>query len=80
MKKARSGPKITQQLLAAQLSKPQSFVAKYERGERNLDVVEFIRIAYLLGRDPRDIVSDIVKAAPTLRAVRIRRRPKVKMQ
>ena len=30
--------------LAARLSKPQSFIAKYEAGERRIDVVEFIAI------------------------------------
>ncbi|MCK1362205.1 helix-turn-helix transcriptional regulator [Bradyrhizobium sp. 199] len=43
---------IRQQALAKKLRKPQSFVAKYEGGERRLDVVEFIAIAEALGADP----------------------------
>ncbi|MCP3391761.1 helix-turn-helix transcriptional regulator [Bradyrhizobium sp. CCGB12] len=43
---------IRQQALAKKLRKPQSFVAKYEGGERRLDVVEFITIAEALGTDP----------------------------
>lgn len=43
---------IRQQGLAKKLGKPQSFVAKYEGGERRLDVVEFITIAEALGADP----------------------------
>lgn len=42
---------IRQQALAKKLGKPQSFVAKYEGGERRLDVVEFTAIAEALGVD-----------------------------
>jgi len=42
---ARKSAGLTQQAVADVLGKPQSFVAKYENGERRLDVVEFIRIA-----------------------------------
>ena len=48
----RKAAKLTQQDLAAKLKKPQSFVSKYERGERRLDVVEFGEVARALGRDP----------------------------
>ncbi len=34
------------------LRKPQSFIAKYEAGERRLDVLEFIAVAGALGADP----------------------------
>jgi transcriptional regulator with XRE-family HTH domain len=40
---------IRQQALAEKLGRPQSFVAKYEGGERRIDVVEFIAIARALG-------------------------------
>ena len=43
---------IRQQSLARKLGKPQSFVAKYEGGERRLDVVEFVIIARALDADP----------------------------
>ncbi|PDT83339.1 transcriptional regulator [Bradyrhizobium sp. Y36] len=43
---------VRQQALAKKLRKPQSFVAKYEGGERRLDVIEFIAIADALGADP----------------------------
>jgi transcriptional regulator with XRE-family HTH domain len=43
---------IRQQALAKKLGKPQSFVAKFEGGERRLDVIEFITIAKALGADP----------------------------
>lgn len=48
--RAKAG--FTQAQLAARLTKPQSFVAKYEGGERRIDVVEFCDIAMALGLDP----------------------------
>jgi transcriptional regulator with XRE-family HTH domain len=45
LKKARADAGLTQQQLADKLGKPQSFVAKYEGGERRLDMVEVIEIA-----------------------------------
>jgi transcriptional regulator with XRE-family HTH domain len=49
---ARTQVGITQADLAARLKRPQSFVSKYERGERRLDVVEFGEVARALGIDP----------------------------
>ena len=49
---ARKDSGIVQQELADRLGKPQSFVAKIERGERRIDVIEFITIARAIGRDP----------------------------
>lgn len=43
---------LTQAELAGRLGKPQSYVAKYEGGERRLDVVEFLDIASAIGFDP----------------------------
>ncbi len=42
---------LTQATVAERLSKPQSYVAKYERGERRLDVVEFMEVAEAIGFD-----------------------------
>ncbi len=33
---------LTQQAVATGLNRPQSFVSKYENGERRLDVVEYL--------------------------------------
>lgn len=52
---------IRQQALAKKLRKPQSFIAKYEGGERRLDVVEFIAIAEALGADPLKLLRRFVR-------------------
>lgn len=49
---ARKQAGITQADLATRLKRPQSFVSKYERGERRLDLVEFGEVAKALGTDP----------------------------
>lgn len=43
---------LTQVEVAARLGKPQSYVSKYERGERRLDIIEFSDVANALGVDP----------------------------
>lgn len=59
MIKARKVKGLTQKDLALLLKKPQSFVSKYEIGERRLDVVEFIEIITILGFEPEDIITKI---------------------
>lgn len=59
----RKAASLTQTELAALLAKPQSFVSKYERGERRLDVVELIGICRLLNLDPHAVVDDIQACA-----------------
>lgn len=56
---ARKAAGITQQDLALRLRKPQSFVSKYERRERRLDVVEFVTICRVIGVDPCRIIREI---------------------
>ncbi len=55
--RARGQAGLTQQQLAAKLGKSQSFVAKYETGERRLDVIEFLAIVAALGADPHKILE-----------------------
>ena len=47
---------LTQVDLAARLQRPQSFVSKYEGGERRLDVVEFVEVTQAIGCDPAGII------------------------
>jgi len=50
---------VTQSELAKRLVKPQSFVAKYEGGERRLSVIEFIEIAEALQVRPSDLLDEL---------------------
>lgn len=59
---ARKEAGLTQQELADKLGKPQSFVAKYEGGERRLDVVEFAQVAAEIGCDAIKTFKKIAKA------------------
>lgn len=54
---ARKAKGMTQADVATSLGKPQSFVAKYENGERRIDVIEFVDIAAALGVVPGDILA-----------------------
>ena len=49
LKQYRLSKGLTQLELAKQLGKPQSFISKYESGERDLDFVEIHRICKALG-------------------------------
>ena len=51
---------IRQQALAKKLGKPQSFVAKYEGGERRIDLIEFIAIVRAVGDDPVKLFREFV--------------------
>lgn len=53
---ARKERKFSQTTLAKELGHVQTFVSKYERGERRLDLVEFLDIAKALGIDPHQII------------------------
>ncbi|MGC3981918.1 MAG: helix-turn-helix transcriptional regulator [Steroidobacteraceae bacterium] len=56
---AREKAGMTQQQLADKLGKPQSFVAKYEGGERRVDVVELITLSQALGFDPARAIREV---------------------
>jgi transcriptional regulator with XRE-family HTH domain len=51
---------LTQIEVAGRLRKPQSYVSKYERGERRLDVVEYLDIARVLGIDPLATIKKLI--------------------
>lgn len=51
---------ITQAKLAKKLRRPQSYVSKYERGDRRLDVIEFIEIAQGIGFDLHEFLQKLV--------------------
>jgi transcriptional regulator with XRE-family HTH domain len=58
---ARRKAGLNQTDVAERLGRPQSYVAKYEGGERRLDIVELLAVCRALGADPVRIVRGLLK-------------------
>ena len=58
--KRRLDAGVSQTALAGLLDKPQSYVSKYEMGERRLDIVELIDVAAAIGCPVVDIVEELL--------------------
>ncbi|HEV7301639.1 MAG TPA: helix-turn-helix transcriptional regulator [Tepidisphaeraceae bacterium] len=56
---ARRRAGMTQADVAKSLRRPQSFVSDFERGQRRLDVVEFLEVTRALKADPHDILRKV---------------------
>lgn len=52
---------LTQVELAEALGQLQSYVSKYESGERRLDVVEFMDLCVALNVDPRAVLDRLME-------------------
>jgi transcriptional regulator with XRE-family HTH domain len=61
---ARRKARLTQRQVADALGKPQSFVSKYESGERRLDVLEFHEVAKILRIDIRSFFRALDRSDP----------------
>jgi transcriptional regulator with XRE-family HTH domain len=48
----RKAAGLTQTIVATRLGRPPSYVAKYELGDRRLDILEYLDIATAIGFDP----------------------------
>jgi len=57
--KARTESGLTQTQLARILKRPQSFVSKYETGERRIDAVELLDVCKALKQDPVKILRSV---------------------
>ncbi len=57
--KARQDAQLTQTQLATLLGKPQSYVSKYENGERRLDVIEFLDLCKALNTEAASIIATL---------------------
>jgi len=55
----RTKGKLSQAVLAEKLDKPQSFIAKVEKGERRLDLIEFLTIAAAIGFNPTSFIRKL---------------------
>lgn len=58
---ARKAAGLTQRQLAAKLKRSNSFVWKIEAGERRVDLLEFIEIAYCLDQDPAQMLARLLR-------------------
>ena len=54
---ARKEAGLTQIDVAKRLRKPQSFVSKYETGERKLTVGDFVAVCEAIGIDPAKLIE-----------------------
>ncbi len=57
---ARKSQGLSQDALAEKLGRLQTFVSKYERGERRLDVVELLDVAEALGLDAAKLIRQLM--------------------
>lgn len=73
LRAARKGAGLTQQELAEKLRRPQSFVAKYENGERRIDVVEFVALARALDVSSVTLLRRFVEATGSEKDARANR-------
>ena len=55
----RKNAGLTQTDVANALSKPQSFVSKYEKGERRIDLLEFLDSSAAIGFEPQKFIDRI---------------------
>lgn len=59
LRQCRQARALTQLQLAERLGQPQSFIAKYESGERRLDLIEFLTVAEALDIDPVQFIHQL---------------------
>ena len=58
---ARKHAGLTQTELADLLGKDQKFISLIERGQRRVDVIEFVDLARALGRPPNDLFLSVLR-------------------
>lgn len=59
LRELREKADVSQIELAKRLETTQSFVTKYERGERRLDIIQLRTICQALGRPLTDVVREL---------------------
>jgi transcriptional regulator with XRE-family HTH domain len=55
---ARKDAKLTQTQLAERLNRRQAYISRIERGERRIDVVEFLDLTHAIGLNPVKFLAD----------------------
>jgi len=56
---ARKAAGMSQRALAERLKRSDSYISKFEAGERRLEVCEFIELCEVIGADPAQLISRI---------------------
>ena len=56
---ARKAAGMSQRALAERLRRSDSYISKFEAGERRLEVCEFIELCEVIGTDPAQLISRI---------------------
>lgn len=61
---AREKSGLTQAELAKVVGKDQTFISIIERGQRRVDVLEFVALARAMGADPKRLFAEVLKRVP----------------
>ncbi|MDZ5111798.1 helix-turn-helix transcriptional regulator [Pseudomonas putida] len=61
LKQMRLEAQLTQSDLAKRLGKPQSYVSKYESGERRLDIIEIDEVCQATGQTLTSFANELEK-------------------
>jgi len=62
LRELRERRRLSQEEVARRLGKPQSFVSKYEGGERGLSLIEFIDVVRAIGEEPATVLRRLIPA------------------
>lgn len=58
---ARKAAGLTQTDIAERIGRDQTFISLIERGQRRVDVIEFISLAKAIGNDPVELLESVVR-------------------
>ncbi len=61
---ARQKAGLTQAQLADRVQKDQTFISIIERGQRRVDVLEFVALAKAMEADPARLFAEVLKRLP----------------
>lgn len=61
---ARQKSGLTQAQLAEKIGKDQTYISIIERGQRRVDVLEFVTLARAMGADPAKLFGQVLKRLP----------------